>query len=379
VSRSPSSAASAGITPLPATRGWSTRLVSGGGSATATDASSAEADAPSRRDGVRLTVVVTTYERPGYLRQSLASIAAQSAKGCFRVVVQDNASTADYSAVIAEYAEGLDLEYVRNETNLGAAGNIEAALTRYRDTEYLTVFHDDDLMHPRMLEWQLQLMDSDPSIMFTATQCAAFEDGTTPPAELWQDVATPACMIFDDAVGLVRGILSSFELAFSSVMYRTSVLDRVRLDFERFNLYCDRPYLVEIARLGKSALVTAPLVLYRIHAAQDTNSGALTVPIMIELMKYYRESLGADASVEDRELFLKRSTSFVAQAYTTLPRAGRPSPVQFLFRTRAAGVLRLRDISKEHWFALLEGTAGYWLVRLGVRVKQAARRVFGSA
>ena len=105
----------------------------------------------------------------------------------------------------------------------------------------------------------------------------------------------------------------------------------------------------------------------------------MTVPIMIELMKYYRESLGADASVEDRELFLKRSTSFVAQAYTTLPRAGRSSPVQFLFRTRAAGVLRLRDISKEHWFALLEGTAGYWLVRLGVRVKQAARRVFGSA
>ncbi|HEY5477376.1 MAG TPA: glycosyltransferase family 2 protein [Tepidiformaceae bacterium] len=339
----------------------------------AADEASVEVSAPRKPGRQRLTVVVTTYERPGYLKQSLAAIAAQTAKGSFRVVVQDNASTADYSTVIAEYVENLDLEYVRNETNLGAAGNIEAALTRYRDTEYLTVFHDDDLMHPRMLEWQLQLMDSDPSILFAATQCTAFEDGTTPSAGLWQGVSNPACMVFDDEVGLVRGILSSFEPAFSSVMYRTSVLDRVCLDFERFNLYCDRPYLVEIARLGKSALITAPLVLYRIHSAQDTNSGALTLPIMIELMKFYRETLGVDASAEDRTLFMKRSTSFVAHAYTTMPRAGRPSLPQFLYRTKAEGVLRLRDIPKECWFAFLEGTAGYGLVRLGVRVKQIAR------
>jgi glycosyltransferase involved in cell wall biosynthesis len=317
--------------------------------------------------------VVTTYERPGYLKQSLAAIAAQTAKGSFRVVVQDNASAADYSAVIADYVEDLDLEYVRNETNLGAAGNIEAALTRYRDTEYLTVFHDDDLMHPRMLEWQLQLMDSDPSILFAATQCAAFADGTNPPAGFWQGVSTPACMVFDDEVGLVRGILSSFEPAFSSVMYRTSALDCVWLDFERFNLYLDRPYLVEIARLGKSALILAPLVLYRIHPAQDTNSGALTVPIMIELMKFYRETLGADASAEDRTLFMKRSTSFVSHAYATMPRSGRPSVPRFLYRAKTEGVLQLRDVSKERWFAFLEGSAGYGLVRLGARVKQIVR------
>ncbi|MDZ4655330.1 MAG: glycosyltransferase family 2 protein [Coriobacteriia bacterium] len=343
-----------------------------------TDITSIENGARAAVDEVRLTVVVTTYERPDYLRQSLATIAAQSAKDSFKVIVQDNASTADNSVVIAEYVDKMNLEYVRNETNLGAEGNIGLALARYRDTEYLTVFHDDDLMHPRMLEWQLRQMDADAEILFIATQCAIFKDGTPPPFDLWECPVEPAYDVYSDAAGFVRGILSGSEPALSSVMYRTRVLDCVQVDFERFNLYGDRPYLLSIARLGKSALAKSPLVLYRIHGAQDSDSGALTFSILIELMKEYRDTLDVSVNVEDRELFMKHSAAFLPHAYTRLQPAKRPTRLEFLGRARAEGVLRLKDISKGSWVRLL-WPSGYSSLLDGVaRMKRIVGRILGK-
>lgn len=327
---------------------------------------------------MRLTVVVTTYERPDYLRQSLESIAHQTAAGSLRVIVQDNASAVDYSAVVAEFADVLDLEYVRNEVNLGASGNIERALTRGRDTDYLTVFHDDDLMHPRMLEWQMQMMDADPGLLFVAAQCAIFQDGTPPPVGLWDISGAPASDVYDDARGFVRAVLSGAEPAFSSVMYRTSVLDRVHVDFDRFDLYWDRPYLADIAALGRSALMLSPLVLYRIHGAQDSTSGALTLSILIELMKAYRAALDAEGDAGDRALFMRSSTEYLVNASTMLRPPGKPSLVAFLCRTRTAGVLSLRMMSRGQWLQLLQTSGWAWMPGILGRLKRLVRRGPGT-
>jgi len=327
---------------------------------------------------LRLTVVVTTYERPDYLRQSLATIAAQSARGSFKVVVQDNASMADYSGVIAEFADGMDLEYVRNETNIGATGNIKRALARYRDTEYLTIFHDDDLMHPRMLEWQLRQMDSNAEILFVATQCIIFSDGTPPPIDRWEELATPVCDVYPDAAAFVRGVLGGSEPCLSSVMYRTNVLDRVQVDFERFNLYWDRPYLVDIARLGKSALMKSPLVLYRIHGAQDSVSGALTVPIAMTLMESYRDVLDSDTNAENRDLLLRWSTTFLSAIYGMVGPAKRPPLFVFLLRARARRVFRLRILTKEQWLQLLRDSGHAWVPDALVRAKRVAMWMLGK-
>jgi glycosyltransferase involved in cell wall biosynthesis len=342
-----------------------------------TDSESSVDRGVTQSDGVRLTVVVTTYERPDYLRESLASIAAQSARGSFRVVVLDNASSADYSDVIAEYTGTLGLQYVRNEANLGAAGNIERALERYRSTEYVTVFHDDDLMHPRMLEWQMQIMDADPEILFVATQCAIFEDGTPPPVDLLDGIVAPAHDVYPDAAGFVRCILSGCEPVLSSVMYRTSALGDVQFDFERLDLYCDRPYLVDIASHGKSALITAPLVLYRTHADQDSVSGALTFRIMVELMKSYREELDVERDAGDRELFMSHAVEFLLLSYRVLRDEQRPSLLMFLYRTRRSGVFGPTDLSREQWSRVLQASGHGWVPRVAAALKRGVRTVIG--
>lgn len=313
----------------------------------------ASVDRPLEDSRIPLTVVVTTYERPDYLRESLTTLVNQSALPEFRVVVLDNASNAGYSRVIAEFADRVDLSYFRSAANSGAEGNISRALAEFRDTKYLTVFHDDDLMHPQALEWQMRMLDTRPGLQFVATQFASFVDGTPPPFALW-DIAAPCrSEVYPDAAGLVRSILSGSEPCFSSVMYRVDVLDKVAPDFDRFGMYFDRPYLVDIAKLGETALIMAPLVLYRLHHAQDSGSGAQSFAILIELMKAYRSELDMSGSHDDRMLFRRRSNAFMIGAYGMLAPDKRPLPPVFVGRGRAEGVLWLPGLSLLQWARIL--------------------------
>ena len=78
----------------------------------------------------QVTLVIMTFDRPAYLQECLASVARQTLAG-FRLVVLDNASTADLSGVLARFPE-LPMSYVRNETNLGAGGNFQKAMRVYK-------------------------------------------------------------------------------------------------------------------------------------------------------------------------------------------------------------------------------------------------------
>lgn len=290
----------------------------------------------------RLTVVIPTFDRPAYFEECLGSVADQTCKG-FRLVVLDNASSSDYSSVLKGYAH-VPLEYVRNETPR-PGGNIVTAIRHYDDTDYLTVFHDDDLMHPRMLELQLELLEAHPDIQFVATEFAMFIDSDLSPKDAWEDLQ-PVMEIYDDVAALARALLGGASLCFGSTMYRSSVLCKIGFDAARFSIYCDRPYLMDAARQGKCALIKAPLVLYRVHPGQDTNTGSLGIGNLIELMKSYRAALPKDWDKADQELFYQHSKSFLVnnQGYGRLAAGDRHGAIVFLWRSWANGVVRLRDL-----------------------------------
>jgi glycosyltransferase involved in cell wall biosynthesis len=292
--------------------------------------------------GSQVTLAITTFDRPDYLEECLASVKHQTLTG-FRLVVLDNASAADYSVVLDRFHE-LPVTYVRNETNIGAAGNIGKAMRKYSDSKYLMVFHDDDMMHPRMLEWQLKVLEADPEIQFVSTELAAFDDGAAPPGMVPENMG-PDIEVYDDQSALARSLLGSGGLCFGSTMYRSSVLKQIRLDEERFGIIWDRPFLLDAARLGKSALIRAPLVSYRHHPGQDTKTGALTAQNLIELTKAYRAALPSDWSRADQKLFYGHSRYFLTQyGYARLAQEERIGAITFVRRCIWNRVLRFRDL-----------------------------------
>ena len=96
---------------------------------------------------IEATVIIATRDRAGFLRDSLACLARQSAAGRFDVVVVDNGSTDATSAVIAEAAaasngtvRGLSVA----EPNRGKARNAGVAAAGGS----IIIFCDDDTLPP---------------------------------------------------------------------------------------------------------------------------------------------------------------------------------------------------------------------------------------
>ena len=207
----------------------------------------------------RVTVYILTYNRPDYLAQCLASIRNQTFRD-FRVVVLDNASSSDCQEGLKQYSD-LDIAYVRHPQNIGSTGNFKYAWSCTTDTEYMMVFHDDDLMHPDLLAEETAILDSDKSILWVATGMRGFT-GRPPPIS-----GRPSAIkhVFDRA-GLARTLIRrGGSLHFGSVMYRTAARSLVDLDslLESLSIVFDGPLLFGLAEKGRCALIDAPLGLQR--------------------------------------------------------------------------------------------------------------------
>jgi abequosyltransferase len=97
---------------------------------------------------VLLTIAIPTWNRAEYLEQNLRQLRSEVAKlapGLVEVVVSDNCSPDDTSAVVARVvAAGLPVRYVRNQTNLGWALNFIQCF-ELAQGRYVLLLGDDDI------------------------------------------------------------------------------------------------------------------------------------------------------------------------------------------------------------------------------------------
>ena len=100
-----------------------------------------------------VSVIITTFNRAGFLRESLTSVLTQS-RPPLEVIVVDDGSTDDTPAVVQGF--GRDVVYIRKD-NGGKAAAINFALPRARG-DYLWLFDDDDVALPEAIERRLEVL-----------------------------------------------------------------------------------------------------------------------------------------------------------------------------------------------------------------------------
>ncbi len=93
-----------------------------------------------------LAVVVPAY-RTRFLREALESLARQTHRG-FRVYIGDDFSPEDLGAVVADYADRLDVSYTRFEENFGGRDLVdqwERCIRLSQNEPWIWLFSDDDV------------------------------------------------------------------------------------------------------------------------------------------------------------------------------------------------------------------------------------------
>lgn len=99
---------------------------------------------------VTLTVGIPTFNRASAVLARVRELLAISDRADFQILVIDNASEDGTYELLAEGAKGANIVLLRNERNLGYAGNF-LRLIEAVDTDYLTVVSDEDMVEPEGL------------------------------------------------------------------------------------------------------------------------------------------------------------------------------------------------------------------------------------
>lgn len=277
-----------------------------------------------------VTIVIPTYNRAGYLKQSLQSALDQRDEEV-RVVVLDNASTDTSRDVVAAIA-GTPVRYERFPVNAGLLGNF-LRVRQFCSTEYVCILQDDDYLAPGFAASATAALREHPSAAFAYSRVTLIDSCG---AVIEADDAR--CT---DAAGLVTGrdylerIVDgeNWVIHLSSTMFRTAALDRCgwfdaphgvsSLDFNA--------YFRLAARFDLYALTDA-LTRVRHHPQQDHRSHAPAMGAMamlaerIDAASFLFEATPEDSQYREwlarrvRDLNRRRST-LVADAVSGIDEA----------------------------------------------------------
>jgi glycosyltransferase involved in cell wall biosynthesis len=114
---------------------------------------------------IKLSICVPTYNRAGFLEQTLERLGSWTLPFPHEIVVSDNASTDNTTAVVERLlARGLPIRYFRGDYNTGYLGNLGSALRLGRG-EHLVNLSDDDRLIPEALLEAVSFLDANPSVV----------------------------------------------------------------------------------------------------------------------------------------------------------------------------------------------------------------------
>jgi glycosyltransferase involved in cell wall biosynthesis len=213
----------------------------------------------------KLTVAIIAYYRD-FLAECIKSVLSQTYRD-FKVIVYDDCSPEDLKSIVDSFDDPR-MSYVRNEANLGSYGNVNNALDRC-GTEYIAVFHGDDVMLPKMLETEVAILDGDPGIDIVASSVIHKKGSMTRPkggaGKLYRKNELVA---YHCASGYAAAIVPASE------MYRMKKLNDLGLRYRvEKGVTADTYFWLESNALGVVYyLLDYPVTEYRLHHRSISNN-----------------------------------------------------------------------------------------------------------
>ena len=92
----------------------------------------------------KINIVVPCYNAHSTLDRLLSSVAMQTIKDKVKVILVNDCSEKDYSEFVKRFRELIDIEEIKNETNLGVGATRSKGMC-YGDSEYITCIDSDDV------------------------------------------------------------------------------------------------------------------------------------------------------------------------------------------------------------------------------------------
>jgi glycosyltransferase involved in cell wall biosynthesis len=194
-----------------------------------------------------VSVVITTYNRPGLLPDAVESARSQSYENVEIVVVDDGSET-PAASVLDDYP---DVRVVRHEENQGANAARNTGI-RESSGEYVAFLDDDDAWAPEKLSRQVEAFADGVAVVYTGSESVDDEGAVV--------------SRFSPSMrgNVTKDLFCGAQIGgFSLVMVRRSAIDEAGDLDERFPSWQDREWYVRLSLVGEFEYVDDPLVTHR--------------------------------------------------------------------------------------------------------------------
>ena len=222
--------------------------------------------------GPRVSVCIPVFNPGNFLGAAIESVLAQSFAD-FELLVVDDASTQPVASVVGRFDDPR-LLFEENPSNLGLVGNWNRCLALAQG-EYITIFHQDDLMRPDNLAAKVELLDNYPQIGLVHSNIDTIDAAGAVTGGHWaiqpsHAPVTAGWWCFEQLA--LRGNFISCP----SVVVRTSCYRALGGFDTRLPFTCDLEMWLRIASRHDVGYLSTPLIGNRQHPNQETKrfSGA---------------------------------------------------------------------------------------------------------
>jgi len=198
---------------------------------------------------------MTTYNGARFIRQSIASVLAQTWHH-FELIIVDDRSTDGTGDILGEIHDPR-VRVIRNAVNAGVVKSRNRCFAEVRGT-YAAMLDHDDLSRPTRLAKQIAYLDTHPRTVLVGTAAHVLDNGQLVPSK-HPERTSPL---------LISWLLHvANPLICSSVMFRTSAVQRLGVFMrENYQYADDYDLYLRLKSLGDIAQLDEPLTIYRLHS-----------------------------------------------------------------------------------------------------------------
>lgn len=259
-----------------------------------------------------IDVFVLSYNRANYIKMMIESLLAQTV-GEFEIKILDNASNDNTKEVVNSF-NNKNIKFIGSEKNKGALWNFQRA-QHLSNKKYTVMFHDDDLIHPKYLEYVIKALNEFDNISIV---CSGMKTTSMPNIDNFKNYKFNP-RVFKSISIFTSLVYLGFPLNYATVVYKTTFLKNI--DMKKLNnIYgkiADRPTVYEVAKNGNIILFAGQYIQYRVHEKQDSGNNK-TGPFeneTLSLHKYYKEMIYNNNLILPKICFLMNFYKYVIDEY----------------------------------------------------------------
>jgi len=217
-------------------------------------------------DHPQVSVCLPTYNGAQFVRFAIESVLNQSYSD-FELIVSDDASTDGTLEIVSDVRDER-LRVYRNTTRLGLVGNWNRCISLAQG-RYITLLHQDDVMHPENLRRKIEALDRYPSAGFAYSNIQRIDaEGTVVGGHWLSQPESDAVFSSEQVFRMIA--FSGNPISCPSVVVRQECYQRLGLFDARLPFAADLEMWMRIAAHYDVIYLAEPLIYQRIHPEQET-------------------------------------------------------------------------------------------------------------